>query len=68
VRRAIIAIAALGKAMEVSQPGLRSIKALPDINDASTQSQSSMISLLIISLCSFFNQILLGRIVKSKTD
>jgi len=50
VRRTIIAIAALSKAMEVSRPGMRSVKALPDINDASTQSQSSIISLLIISL------------------
>jgi hypothetical protein len=38
VRRAIIAIAALSKAMDVSQPGLKGVKALPDIKDTSTQS------------------------------
>lgn len=56
VRRAIIAIAALSKAMEVFQPSLKGVKALPDINDISSQSQSSTIFLLSTSSRSSFNQ------------
>ena len=53
VRRAIIAIAALSKAMEAFQPSLKSVKALPDIKDAFSQSESPMFRYIALAFNNF---------------